>query len=69
MPDVSLLTIALSKDGDGYRAELHAPSQINGVADLRVRGISPHAVEAIQICLAELQAKAADGDEVALRFA
>jgi hypothetical protein len=64
-----LLTITLSKGADGFRAELQAPSGMNGVADLRLKGISENAVEAIQVCLTELQAKASDGDEIALRFA
>jgi hypothetical protein len=63
-----LLTITLSKRGDSFAAELRAPSGKAGVADLSVRGISENAVEAIETCVAELESKAADGDEVALRF-
>jgi hypothetical protein len=63
-----LLTITVSKDGEGFRADLQAPSGINNVAALRLDGISASAVGAIETCLAELQSKAADGDEVALRF-
>ena len=69
MADEALLTITLSKSGNDFRADLQAPSGVNGVADLRLRGVSPHAVEAIEVCLTELQAKAADGDKIALRFA
>jgi len=69
MSDAPLLTITLSKRQEDFVADLHAPSGISGVADLKLRGTRPSAVEAIQVCLAELQAKAADGDEVALRFA
>jgi hypothetical protein len=69
MADEPLLTITLHKSGDSFQADLEAPSGLNGVADLRLRGIRPSAVEAIEVCLAELQAKAADGDEIALRFA
>jgi hypothetical protein len=68
MPDEPLLTITLSKSGDDFRADLQAPSGVNGVADLRLRGIKPNAVEAIEYCLDELQSKAADGNEIALRF-
>lgn len=64
-----LFTIQVFADGNGFRAELQAPSDTNGVADLRLRGVSPHAVEAVQICLTELEAKAADGHDIALRFA
>ena len=60
-------TIQVFADGDEFRAELQAPSETIGVADLRLRGISKHAVEAVAICLTELEAKAADGDEIALR--
>jgi hypothetical protein len=66
--DEPLLTIHLHKDGEGFRADLQAPSRVSTVADLRLQGISPNAVEAIEACLAELQSKAADGDEIALRF-
>jgi len=68
MADESLLTITLSRSDGEFRADLHAPSAINQVADLRVHGISPNAIDAIRICLTELQARAADGDEIALRF-
>ena len=68
MPEESMLTIKLSKDKAGFRADLHAPSGKNGVADLRLHGISDDAIEAIETCLAELQSNAADGDEIALRF-
>ena len=68
MPDQPLLTITVSKQGDEFRAELQAPSPTNGAADFRVLGIGPNAVEAIEVCLAELQSKAADGDEAALRI-
>jgi len=41
---------------------------VNGVADLRLHGINESALEAIQTCLTELESRAADGDEIALRF-
>ena len=68
MAEEPLLTIALSKSGNDFRADLQAPSGVNGVADLRLRGIGKNAVEAIETCITELEAKAADGDEIALRF-
>jgi hypothetical protein len=68
MADEPLLTITLSKRGDEFRADLQAPSETNGVADLRVHGVHSNAIEAIEICLTELQAMAADNDEIALRF-
>jgi hypothetical protein len=69
MPDNSTFTITVSKRGDEFHADLHAESGVNGVADLRLRGIGHSAMEAVEICLTELQAKAADEDEIALRFA
>lgn len=69
MPEEPLLTITLSKNANDFHAHLHAPSGINGVADLRLKGISDNAIEAIEACLGQLQARAADGDEIALRFA
>jgi len=63
-----LLTITLSKRGENFAAELRAPSGKADVAELRVRGTSENAVEAIETCIAELESKAADGDEIALRF-
>jgi len=66
--DEPLLTIHLHKDGDLFRADLEAPSGTNSAADLSLHGINANAVEAIEACLAELQSKAADGDEIALRF-
>lgn len=68
MADDVLLTITLKTVGSEYRADLHAPSGGNGKPDLRLDGISANAIDAVEICLAELQARAADGDEVALRF-
>jgi hypothetical protein len=68
MAEDALLTITLSKSGDSFRADLQAPSGINGVGDLRLRSVRPDAVEAIEACLEELQSKAADGNEIALRF-
>jgi len=64
-----ILTIQVYADADGFRAELQAPSRTNAVSDLQVRGISQRAVDAVETCLTELEAKAAEGDEVALRFA
>jgi len=63
-----LLTITLSNDGNIFRADLHAPSNVKGVADLHLDGISEHAVQAIDTCLTELESRAADGDQIALRF-
>ena len=64
----SVLTITVSKTGTTFRADLQAPSGVNGVADLRLHGINESALEAIQTCLTELESRAADGDEIALRF-
>jgi len=69
LADDPLLTITLSKTDGGFRADLHAPAEKNGVADLRLWQVSPHAVEAIEACLAELEARAAEGHDIALRFA
>jgi hypothetical protein len=68
MSDEPMLTIKLSKSGNTFRADLEAPSEVNGVTSLRVHGTNENAIEAIQTCLTELESKAADGDEIALRF-
>jgi hypothetical protein len=68
MAEESLLTITLATTGDGFRADLHAPSGLNGIADLRLRGSGHTAMEAIETCMVELESLAADGDEIALRF-
>jgi ribosome-associated translation inhibitor RaiA len=68
MAEQPLLTITLSKNGNTFRADLHAPSGMKGVADLRLEGISENAVQAIETCLTELESRAADGDQTALRF-
>ena len=69
MADEPLMTIRVFKAGDSFRAELQAPSEVNGVADLRLRGIGKSAAAAIETCITELEASAADGNEIALRFA
>ena len=69
MSEKATLIIMLNKIGDQFRADLHAPSELDGVADLRLHHVGSHAVEVIEACLEELQAKAADGDAIALRFA
>jgi gamma-glutamylcyclotransferase (GGCT)/AIG2-like uncharacterized protein YtfP len=63
-----MLTIAVTKVGDDFRADLHAPSEINGVADLRIHHVASHAVEAIKACLDDLQERAAENNTIALRF-
>jgi hypothetical protein len=68
MSDDPSFTITVSKRPDGYHAELRAVSDRQGVEDLRLRGIGRNALEAVEICLTELNATAADGDEIALRF-
>ena len=68
MPDNPTFTLTVSKRGDEFHADLQAGSGVNGVADLRLRGIGHSAMEAVEICLTELPAMAADGDEIALRF-
>jgi hypothetical protein len=68
MPNNPTFTMTVSKRGDEFHADLYAESGVTGVADLRLRGIGHSAMEAVEICLTELQAKAADGDEIALRF-
>ena len=69
MANDTVLTITLTKRGDEFYADLVAPSNQSGIADLKLRGIGPSAVEAVEVCLSELEAKGADGDEIALRFA
>jgi hypothetical protein len=49
-----MLTINVTKTTEGFRADLQAPSDINGVADLRLRGIGARAVDAIEQCLEQL---------------
>ena len=68
MAEDALLTITLSKSGDSFRADLQAPSGVKGVADLYLRCTGPNAIEVMEMCLTELQAKAVDGAEIALRF-
>ncbi len=69
MPDESSFTITVTRSGDDFRADLRAESRADGGADLQLRGIGRSAMEAVQVCLTELESKAADGDETALRFA
>jgi hypothetical protein len=69
MPDDPTLTITVVRRADEFAANLHAESGMNGVADLRLRGIGRSVSEAVQICVTELESKAADGDKTALRFA
>jgi hypothetical protein len=68
MPDEPSFTITVSKRADGYQADLRAASVTQGADDLRLRGIGRSPLQAVEVCLTELSAKAADGDEVALRF-
>ena len=68
MANGASFTITVLRRPDDFAADLHAPSEIHGVADLRLRGIGNTVREAVEICLTELESKAADGDENALRF-
>lgn len=68
MPDEPSFTITVTRRGDEFRAELYAESGIEGVADLRLRGIGRTAREAVLVSLTELESKAADNDSTALRF-
>lgn len=68
MTDELSFTITVSKHADGYHADLRAASVTQSGDDLRLRGIGRSALQAVEVCLTELTAKAADGDEDALRF-
>jgi len=66
-----LLTISVTKTTAGFNADLQAPSDINGVADLRLQGRGGTAVEAVEQCLDKLTAlKEEDGPrgDIAKRF-
>ena len=71
MADEALLTISVFKDGDRFKAQLHAPSDINGVADLRVDVVGNVVVEALIKCVEGLEAFAqgtGERAEIARRF-
>ena len=66
-----LLTIELTKEGDQYHAELHAASEINGVADQRITAPGAVGIEALHGCLTGLEALAKGNTqrgEIARRF-
>ncbi len=69
MPDNPSFIITVVKRGDEFFADLLAQSKGEAVADLRLRGVGPSVRDAVEICLTELESKAADGDDTALRFA
>lgn len=71
MADDPLMTITLLKDGDGFKAALHAPSNVAGMADLRVTAVGQVAFEALHKCLEGLEAFAqgpGDRGAIAKRF-
>lgn len=71
MADEALLTISLFKDGDGFKARLQAPSNVNGVADLRVDVVGKVGIEALVKCIDGLEALAqgtGQRAEIANRF-
>jgi len=69
MADEPSFTITVTRRGNEFHADLRAQSRATDPAELQLRGIGRSALEAVKVCLTELESKAADGDETALPFA
>ncbi len=69
MADLPSFTITVTRRGGEFAADLHAAAAAGGGADLELHGVGRSSMEAVQVCVTELESRAADGDETALRFA